>query len=69
MELGFANGMVDDIFFVLGYDLKGSVVAQVNILFLCFFFCGVKIVLLASAFISKILVMIFIGNSDSCIIG
>ncbi|KAG7635346.1 unnamed protein product [Arabidopsis thaliana] len=30
VELGFANGMVDDIFFVLGYDLKGSVVAQGN---------------------------------------
>ncbi|KAG2260924.1 hypothetical protein Bca52824_080218 [Brassica carinata] len=28
VELGFANGVVDDIFFVLGYDLKGSVVAQ-----------------------------------------
>ncbi|KAF3495687.1 hypothetical protein DY000_02056889, partial [Brassica cretica] len=30
VELGFANGLVDDIFFVLGYDLKGSVVAQGN---------------------------------------
>ncbi|WZZ66872.1 hypothetical protein YC2023_078242 [Brassica napus] len=30
VELGFANGVVDDIFFVLGYDLKGSVVAQGN---------------------------------------
>uniref|UniRef100_A0A1J3E6G6 Nodal modulator 1 n=1 Tax=Noccaea caerulescens TaxID=107243 RepID=A0A1J3E6G6_NOCCA len=30
MELGFANGVVEDIFFVLGYDLKGSVVAQGN---------------------------------------
>jgi len=30
--------MVDDIFFVLGYDLKGSVVAQVIPLLLCFFF-------------------------------
>ncbi|KAG2258897.1 hypothetical protein Bca52824_078191 [Brassica carinata] len=33
VELGFANGLVDDIFFVLGYDLKGSVVAQVIPLF------------------------------------
>ncbi|XP_024012784.1 nodal modulator 1 [Eutrema salsugineum] len=30
VELGFANGVVDDIFFVLGYELKGSVVAQGN---------------------------------------
>ncbi|KFK35418.1 hypothetical protein AALP_AA5G281800 [Arabis alpina] len=30
VELGFANGIVNDIFFVLGYDLKGSVVAQGN---------------------------------------
>ncbi|CAN8280635.1 unnamed protein product [Cochlearia groenlandica] len=30
VELGFANGVVDGIFFVLGYDLKGSVVAQGN---------------------------------------
>uniref|UniRef100_A0A1J3G3W9 Nodal modulator 1 n=1 Tax=Noccaea caerulescens TaxID=107243 RepID=A0A1J3G3W9_NOCCA len=30
VELGFANGVVEDIFFVLGYDLKGSVVAQGN---------------------------------------
>ncbi|CAA7030535.1 unnamed protein product [Microthlaspi erraticum] len=30
VELGFANGVVEDVFFVLGYDLKGSVVAQGN---------------------------------------
>lgn len=30
MELGFENGIVDDIFFVPGYDLHGFVVAQVK---------------------------------------
>lgn len=30
MELGFQNGVVDDIFFVPGYDIHGFVVAQVN---------------------------------------
>lgn len=30
MELGFENGIVDDIFFVPGYDLLGFVVAQVK---------------------------------------
>lgn len=65
MELGFANGMVDDIFSVPGYDLKGSVVAQVIPLFLCFFFFfDLQTLLLSSAFISKILMMIFIGISD-----
>lgn len=29
VELGFENGVVDDIFFVPGYDIRGSVVAQV----------------------------------------
>ncbi|CAL5423309.1 unnamed protein product [Camellia sinensis] len=28
VELGFENGLVDDIFFVPGYDIRGSVVAQ-----------------------------------------
>ncbi|KAJ4850945.1 hypothetical protein Tsubulata_030371 [Turnera subulata] len=30
VELGFKNGMVDDIFFIPGYNLHGSVVAQGN---------------------------------------
>ncbi|KAL3531546.1 hypothetical protein ACH5RR_010868 [Cinchona calisaya] len=30
VELGFGNGVVDDIFFVSGYDIIGSVVAQGN---------------------------------------
>ncbi|KVH17785.1 Carbohydrate-binding-like fold, partial [Cynara cardunculus var. scolymus] len=30
VELGFGNGEVDDIFFVSGYDISGSVVAQEN---------------------------------------
>ncbi|GMY17071.1 nodal modulator 3 [Fagus crenata] len=30
VELGFGNGLVDDIFFVPGYDVRGSVVAQGN---------------------------------------
>ncbi|KAJ9187887.1 hypothetical protein P3X46_003301 [Hevea brasiliensis] len=30
VELGFENGIVDDIFFVPGYDLRGYVVAQGN---------------------------------------
>lgn len=30
VELGFENGVVDDFFFVPGYDIRGSVVAQVN---------------------------------------
>ncbi|XAR61425.1 hypothetical protein NMG60_11035120 [Bertholletia excelsa] len=30
VELGFGNGLVDDIFFVPGYDIRGSVVAQGN---------------------------------------
>lgn len=30
VELGFENGIVDDIFFVPGYDMKGYVVAQGN---------------------------------------
>lgn len=29
VELGFGNGVVDDIFFVPGYSISGSVVAQV----------------------------------------
>lgn len=29
MELGFENGVVDDIFFVPGYEIRGFVVAQV----------------------------------------
>ncbi|KAL3825876.1 hypothetical protein ACJIZ3_021905 [Penstemon smallii] len=29
VELGFDNGVVDDIFFASGYDIRGSVVAQV----------------------------------------
>lgn len=32
MELGFQNGAVDDIFFVTGYEIHGSVVAQVCVL-------------------------------------
>ncbi|KAI7988148.1 Acetyl-CoA carboxylase 2 [Camellia lanceoleosa] len=28
VELGFENGLVDDIFFVPGYDIRGFVVAQ-----------------------------------------
>ncbi|KAK6941103.1 hypothetical protein RJ641_030634 [Dillenia turbinata] len=32
VELGFANGVVDDIFFVPGYDIRGSVVAQIRIM-------------------------------------
>ncbi|CAL5364711.1 unnamed protein product [Camellia sinensis] len=28
VELGFENGLVDDIFFVPGYDIRGSIVAQ-----------------------------------------
>lgn len=31
VELGFENGIVDDIFFVPGYDLRGHVVAQVKL--------------------------------------
>lgn len=31
VELGFENGIVDDIFFVPGYDLGGFVVAQVKL--------------------------------------
>jgi hypothetical protein len=31
VELGFGNGVVDDIFFVPGYDVHGFVVAQVNL--------------------------------------
>lgn len=30
VELGFGNGLVDDVFFVPGYNLQGSVVAQGN---------------------------------------
>lgn len=30
VELGFENGLVDDIFFVPGYDIRGSVAAQGN---------------------------------------
>lgn len=30
VELGFGNAIVDDIFFVAGYDIRGSVVAQGN---------------------------------------
>ncbi|KAL3827759.1 hypothetical protein ACJIZ3_016561 [Penstemon smallii] len=30
VELGFDNGVVDDIFFASGYDIRGSVVAQGN---------------------------------------
>nr|GMD68875.1 nodal modulator 3 [Ipomoea batatas] len=30
VELGFENGVVDDFFFVPGYDIRGSVVAQGN---------------------------------------
>ncbi|KAK3194298.1 hypothetical protein Dsin_025608 [Dipteronia sinensis] len=30
VDLGFENGVVDDIFFVPGYDIRGSVVAQGN---------------------------------------
>ncbi|PSS14739.1 Nodal modulator 1 like [Actinidia chinensis var. chinensis] len=30
LELGFGNALVDDIFFVPGYDIRGSVVAQGN---------------------------------------
>lgn len=29
VQLGFENGVVDDIFFVPGYDIRGFVVAQV----------------------------------------
>jgi hypothetical protein len=29
VELGFGNGVIDDIFFVPGYSISGSVVAQV----------------------------------------
>lgn len=29
VELGFDNGVVDDIFFASGYDIRGHVVAQV----------------------------------------
>lgn len=32
MDLGFGNGVVDDIFFVPGYDISGSVVSQVKLL-------------------------------------
>lgn len=31
VELGFDNGVVDDIFFASGYDIRGYVVAQVCI--------------------------------------
>ncbi|XP_058187876.1 uncharacterized protein LOC131304587 isoform X3 [Rhododendron vialii] len=30
VELGFGNGLVEDLFFVSGYDIRGSVVAQGN---------------------------------------
>lgn len=30
VELGFGNGVVDDIFFVPGYSISGFVVAQVK---------------------------------------
>lgn len=29
VELGFHNGVVDDIFYASGYDIRGHVVAQV----------------------------------------
>lgn len=29
VELGFGNGLVEDLFFVSGYDIRGYVVAQV----------------------------------------
>lgn len=29
VELGFGNGVVDDIFYASGYDIRGYVVAQV----------------------------------------
>lgn len=32
VELGFGNGLVDDIFFISGYDIRGSVTAQVRFL-------------------------------------
>lgn len=38
MNLGFGNSVVDDIFFVPGYDIRGFVVSQVNYLF--YFFNG-----------------------------
>jgi len=31
VELGFGNGLVEDIFFVPGYDVRGFVVSQVII--------------------------------------
>lgn len=40
MELGFENGIVDDIFFVPGYDLHGFVVAQVKPSVKNFFDCS-----------------------------
>lgn len=30
VELGFGNGVVNDIFFVPGYDVRGFVVSQVK---------------------------------------
>lgn len=32
VELGFGNGVIDDIFFVGGYDINGFVVSQVFLL-------------------------------------
>jgi hypothetical protein len=40
VELGFENGIVDDIFFVPGYDLHGFVVAQVKPSVKNFFDCS-----------------------------
>lgn len=34
VELGWGNGKVEDIFFIAGYHLEGSVVSQVNGYFL-----------------------------------
>lgn len=34
VNLGFGNALVDDIFFVSGYDIRGSVMSQV----ICFTF-------------------------------
>ncbi|KAI7997708.1 Acetyl-CoA carboxylase 1 [Camellia lanceoleosa] len=33
VELGFENGLVDDIFFLPGYNIRGSVVAQAALIF------------------------------------
>lgn len=46
VELGFGNGVADDIFFVPGYSISGFVVAQVifieGLSYLNFFFlCGI----------------------------